>query len=76
MLAPYTDTIWIYGLSIEKQSDRGWQNVQGILNRHYPSLKEKIKTVIFSNDHSYWTQLKQDLLVRQKDTSLSLSINL
>lgn len=76
MLAPHTDVIWIYGLSIKERSDRNWQNVQGILNSHFPNLKEQIEPVIFSKDHSYWTQLRQDLLEIQNDRQLNLSIHL
>ena len=76
MLAPHTDVIWIYGLSIEERSDRNWQNVQGILSNYFPNLREQIEAVIFSKDHSYWTQLRQDLKELQKDRQLNLSIHL
>ena len=76
MLAPHTDVIWIYGLSIEERSDLNWQNVQGILTNHFPNLREQIEAVIFSKDHSYWTQLRQDLLELQNDRQLNLSIHL
>jgi DNA repair photolyase len=76
MLVPYTDIIWIYGLSIKERSDQNWQNVQGILDRHFPNLIQQIETVIFSKDHSYWTQLRQKLLELQKDRQLSLNIHL
>jgi len=76
MLAPYTDVIWIYGLSIQERSDRNWQNVQSILNRYFPNLKEQIEPVIFSKDHHYWIQLRQDLLEIQNDRQLNLNIHL
>jgi len=76
MLAPYTDVIWIYGLSIQERSDRNWENVEGILNSHFPNLKEQIESVIFSKDHPYWIQLRQDLLEIQNDRQLNLSIHL
>jgi len=76
MLAPYTDVIWIYGLSMKERSDRNWQNTQAILGSHFPNLKKQIETVIFSNNHSYWTQLRQNLLELQKNRQLNLSIHL
>ncbi len=74
-LASNTDEIWIYGLSIQERSDRNWQNVQGILNNYFPKLKEQIEAVIFSKDHSFWTQLRQNLTVMQKDRHLNLNIH-
>jgi DNA repair photolyase len=76
MLELHTDAIWIYGLSINERSDRNWQNVQGILSNYFPNLREQIEAVIFSKDHSYWTQLRQDLKELQKDRQLNLSIHL
>ncbi len=75
-LAPNTDIIWIYGLSIQERSDQNWQNVQGILNNYFPKLREQIEAVIFSKDHSYWTKLRQNLMELQKDRQLNLSIHL
>lgn len=76
MLVPHTEAIWIYGLSFEEYSDRNWQNVQGILNNHFPHLKEKIEAVIFSKDHPYWIELRQALLELAKDRQLDLRIHL
>lgn len=76
MLVPHTDVIWIYGLSINDRSDRNWQNVQDILNRHFPELNEQIEAAVFSKDHPCWMQLRQDLLELQKDRQLNLSIHL
>jgi len=61
-LIPHTDIIWIYGLSIEERSEPSWQNVQDILDGHAPNLKDKIDTVVFSSDHPYWIELRQNLL--------------
>ena len=76
MLEPHTDIIWIYGLSINECSDINWQNVQNILNRHFPKLKEPIESAVFSADHSYWIQLRQELEKLQKDRQLNLNIHL
>ena len=66
MLAPHTDTIWIYGLSMMTYGDRSRQNVAGILDDHFPDLKERIKAVIFSDEHPYWDRLRQDLVELQQ----------
>ena len=76
MLERCTDVIWIYGLSIQERSDRNWHNVEDILNRHYRNLKEQIEAATFSKDHSYWIQLRQDLLRLQRERQLKLSIHL
>jgi DNA repair photolyase len=76
MLELNTDAIWIYGLSMNERSDRNWQNVQGILTTHYPNLKEQIETVLFTEAHSFWTGLRQQLTELQKDRKLDLRIHL
>ncbi len=76
VLAPYTDAIWIYGLSIEDRSDRNWQNVQGLLQTHFRDLKEQIETVLFTKEHSYWAELRQQLTDLQKDRKSDLRIHL
>ena len=76
MLEPYADLIWIYSLSINEHSDKNWQNIQGILNRHFPKMKEQIESAIFSENHPYWIQLRQDLEKLQQDRQLNLNIHL
>jgi len=76
MLEPHTDVIWIYGLSINERSDKNWQNIQDILNSHFPKLKEQIKSAVFSANHSYWIQLRQELEKLQNDRQLNLNIHL
>lgn len=76
ILAPHTDKIWIYGLSMLNRADQSWQNFEGILKKHFPGLKEQIETVVFSKDDSYWTNVRNDLIELQKDRQLNLSIHL
>jgi DNA repair photolyase len=76
MLVPYTDVIWIYGLSINDPLGQNWLNIQQILNNHFPGLSEQIEPVIFSKDHRYWTQLRESLEVLKKDRQLNLNIHL
>ena len=75
MLAPHTDAIWIYGLSIEKPTDPNWHNLQELLERHFPDLKTKIESAIFSKDHPFWTALREDLQRRAVERGLNLKIH-
>lgn len=74
-VAELADKIWIYGLSIINQSDRNWQNIEEILERHYTSLKSRIEAVIFTKDHRYWNDLRGKLLQLQHDRNLNLEIH-
>jgi DNA repair photolyase len=76
MLVPCTDAIWIYGISIEKRSHPNWRNMQNILARHFPDLKAKIESAIFSKDHPYWAGLRKDLLQIKEDKQLPLNIQI
>ena len=76
MLTPYTEAIWIYGLSIVDQTDQNWRNIQGILNNHFSHQKEKIEDIILSNDHPYWERLRRDLLRLREVKQLNLHIHL
>lgn len=76
MVAPHTDKIWIYGLSMQNKTDRNWQNVKSILESHFHELRSQVETVVFSKGHSYWVNLRQELIGLQKDMNLNLSIHL
>jgi DNA repair photolyase len=76
MLEPYTDVIWLYGLIINDRSDQNWLNVQKIISKQFPDLIEKIETVIFSKDQSYWAELRERLETLKKDRKLNLNINI
>ncbi|MCP4671882.1 MAG: radical SAM protein [Desulfobacula sp.] len=76
MLAPCTDEIWIYGISINNPLDQSWLNIQRILSREYPDLLNQIEPVIFSKEHIYWTQLRHDLMTLKNDRQLNLKIHI
>jgi DNA repair photolyase len=76
MLAPCTDVIWIYGLSINDRSDQNWLNMQKILSREFPDFLEQIEQAIFSKEHIYWAQLRDDLVTLKNDRQLNLNIRL
>ena len=75
MLAPHTDTIWIYALSIEKRTDPNWQNLQALLARHFPGRKDQIEAATFTADHVFWQRLRVDLQRLAGDRHLNLKIH-
>lgn len=75
MLAPCTDVIWIYSLSILDRSEVSWKNVTEILDNYYPELRQKIENAVFDKDHPYWTELRQDLIELQEKKQLNLNIH-
>ena len=74
--APYADAIWIYSLKMESRGDRSWQNVEGILRRHFPEMAEKYRESAFSADHPYWVGLREELEGLQQEKGLNLRIEL
>jgi DNA repair photolyase len=76
MLAPCTDVIWVYGLSIVNRSDQSWLNMQKILNREFPDLLDRMASAIFSKEDRYWAQLREDLVALKNDRQLNLNIRL
>jgi DNA repair photolyase len=76
MVVEYSDTIWIYRLSMEDDQDRNWQNVRGILDHGFPGLTEQYRRIAFSGEHPYWTELRARLEQVQLDGPLNLRIEL
>lgn len=74
-VAEFASTIWIYGLSILDRSDCNWQNLEGILKRHYSGLKSQIEEVVFTKSHTYWNNLRNQLLQLQQEQNLNLNIH-
>ena len=75
MLQPHADPIWIFGLSIDDPLGPNWQNMQQILNRHYPEQVEPIEAAIFAKDHPYWTELRERLVTLKEARQLNLNIH-
>lgn len=76
MVEPYTEVIWIYGLSINDRSGQNWLNVRKILSSHFPDLVEQIEPTLFSKDHMYWRQLGDGLRALKQNPQLDLEIHL
>jgi len=72
VVAPVADTIWIYPLRMESESDRNWQNVSALLKRCFPEIAEQYREVIFTYDHPYWL----DLGCKLEDARLRGGLNL
>jgi DNA repair photolyase len=76
LLQSYADVIWVYGLSINDRSEQNWLNIERILHSQFSDLVGQIEPIIFSKDHSYWTQLRNELETLKKDKQLNLNIHL
>ncbi len=74
-LIPYTDEIWVYGLSISDRSGQNWLNIQKILNSKFSEIVEQIESVMFSKEHIYWEQLRENLMELKNDRQLNLNIH-
>jgi len=74
-LAPITETIWIYPLSILDKNEVSWQNIKKILEENYPKKKEEIESIIFSKDHPYWLELRENLNKIKNENQLNLNIH-
>ena len=75
-LAPHADAIWIYGLSIDQRLDRNWRNLKIILQEYFPESSERIENIVFSKNHQFWTQLREELQNIQNDRQLDLRIHI
>lgn len=76
MVAPYADTIWIYGLNMAAEEDRNWRNVRDILERHFPEMTDRYRQIAFSDIHPYWTEVRTKLEQIQESRRLNLRIEL
>lgn len=76
MIAPYSENIWIYGLSINDRADQNWKNVKNVLSTNYPEISDTIESIIFNKEHHYWTQLRNDLKKIKRDQQLNLNVHL
>jgi DNA repair photolyase len=75
-VAPFADTMWIYPLEMAAEGDRNWQNVQRVLDRHFPGMTEEYRQVAFSTAHPYWAELRQELERLQLESQLNLRIEI
>jgi DNA repair photolyase len=60
-VAPHVDTIWFYGLAMERETDRNWLKVRGVLDEHFPELSDRYRHIAFSPTHTYWQELRVTL---------------
>lgn len=73
-LAPCTDTIRVYGLSVQEPTQRCWTNVREILSRHFPDLKSDTESAVLDREHPYWQGLRQELQDVKESRGLDLRI--
>lgn len=74
LVAPYSDTIWVYALNLDGYEDRNWHNIRQILQENYPEMVKKYEEIAFNSDHTYWTRLRSELRVLQQQTQSKLRI--
>ena len=60
-VTPYADQIWTYRLKIDSPEDPNWINLNLILKRYYPALRDAYREIIFSESHDYWHEIKEVL---------------
>ncbi len=76
LVAPYSDTIWVYKLHMESENDKNWLNVKSILDRHFPELTEQYQKIAFSKNHPYWKEIRHKLEEIKSKKCLNLKIEL
>jgi len=76
MVAPYSDTIWVYALSMEKDTDRNWGLTSRVLDQYFPELTEQFRQIAFSSTHLYWSELHKRLEKLRLSKQLDLRIEL
>ena len=75
-LTSHADAIWIYGLSVDQRSDRNWQNLEIIFKKYFSNISARIENIVFTKDHQFWTQLREELIDIQNDRQLDLRIHI
>jgi DNA repair photolyase len=71
-VAPYADTIYVYGVQMDAEDEPNWRNVRGILDKHFPELTDSYREIAFSPEHPYWAALRQELREFQRETGLDV----
>lgn len=59
--APYSDTIWVYPVKFESKKVLNWKKVCKILGENFPDLIEEFTAIVFSENHYYWDDLREEL---------------
>ncbi len=75
-LIPYTNKIWIYGLSILSPTEQSWLNIKNTLTQNFPELYDAIEEIVFSRKHEYWEKLRLELETMKAKRQLDLEIRL
>ena len=73
-VAPYADSVWVYGLRIRREQDPNWQSVLAVLRTHFPTLTGQISDAIFHADHRFWAGLRTELARLASEMRLDLHI--
>jgi DNA repair photolyase len=76
LVAPYSDTIWIYKLHMESKKDRNYLNLKSILSKHFPEMEEEYEKIALSRNHPYWIKIRKKLEEVRSTKHLNLRIEL
>ncbi len=74
--APCSDTIWVYPLQIQGEETSNWQNINQILENHFPGIRAEFEEIVLSRGHPYWQILKEELTEIRDKRNLDLQIKL
>ena len=62
MVAPYSDTIWVYPLQVEGEESLNWRRIQDVLDYYFPGLSGRYREIVFSEGkHPYWKEVREKL---------------
>ena len=75
-LTTCADTIWVYGLSADSDEhiDIGWKNTREILATYFPGIAVQTQSAVFSKNHPFWMQLKDDIETIHRSRNLDLRV--
>ncbi len=71
----YVDSVWLYPISIQKESGRNWQNIWGVVNERYPDLATNFKAAVFNLNHEYWRKQRTLMEEWARESDVELFMN-
>jgi len=75
-VAPYAESVWVYGLRARCEQDQNWQNVLAVLRTHFPTLTGQIADAVFHTDHPFWVGQRTELTRLAVEMRLDLRVEL
>jgi len=75
-VAPFSDSVWVYGLRIGREQDPNWQNTLAVVRTQFPTLTDQIEEAVLDTDHPFWAGQRTGLARLAKETGLDLRVAL